>query len=162
MTAVLDIKNRQRKRRLNLQLLQRICRHLISGILKRPEFELRIVILAAAPMADLNWTHLRHEGPTDVITFDYSDALLPDLVSGEIYVCLPVAEQQARVFRTSWQCELVRYIVHGLLHLLGYDDHAARDRRRMKQAENKIMRNLPHLFPLARLSGPGTTRSSRA
>jgi probable rRNA maturation factor len=49
---------------------------------------------------------------------------------GEIFICPEVAATQAREFRTSWQEEIVRYCVHGLLHLRGYDDVRAADRRK--------------------------------
>jgi probable rRNA maturation factor len=59
---------------------------------------------------------------------------------------------QARRFRTSWPAELVRYLVHGVLHLRGFDDHTAADRRRMKTEENRLLRLLAGRFPLSQLA----------
>ena len=62
---------------------------------------------------------------------------------------------QAREFRTSWQSELARYVIHGVLHLRGYDDIRAADRRKMKREENRLLKEIARLFPLKELGrGP--------
>lgn len=100
-----------------------------------------LVALGASQMATVNGTHLNHSGPTDVITFDYSDANVSSAtLAGEILVCPEVAAQQARAFRTSTGLELIRYIVHGFLHLCGYDDRETEARRAMKRTENRLVR----------------------
>jgi ssRNA-specific RNase YbeY (16S rRNA maturation enzyme) len=58
---------------------------------------------------------------------------------------------QARKFRTTWQMELSRYLVHGLLHLCGYNDQQPQARRRMKTMENRLVRRLANEFPLSSL-----------
>ena len=58
---------------------------------------------------------------------------------------------QARRFGTSWQEELVRYVVHGMLHLLGYDDRTAPLRKRMKRVEDKLMTQISERVPFRRL-----------
>ena len=73
---------------------------------------------------------------------------------GEIFICLDEAVSQARRFRTTWQSELVRYVVHGVLHLLGYDDAASRARRRMKKAEDTLLHLLAREFDLYNLGLP--------
>jgi len=59
---------------------------------------------------------------------------------------------QAKEFKSSWQAEVVRYVVHGVLHLLGYDDLKPALRRRMKREENRLMRLLEREFTFARLA----------
>ena len=76
---------------------------------------------------------------------------------GEIFVCIDEAESQARRFGTTWQSELVRYIVHGVLHLLGHDDQDSRARRRMKKAEGTLLRSLARQFAIRSLAAPGRT-----
>jgi rRNA maturation RNase YbeY len=71
---------------------------------------------------------------------------------GEIFVCMDEAVAQARRFRTSWQSELVRYIVHGILHLRGFDDRRAAPRARMKREENRLVRELAARFDFAAIS----------
>ena len=71
---------------------------------------------------------------------------------GEIFVCVDEAVLQARKFGTSWQSEIVRYIVHGVLHLLGFDDSSAGARRKMKREENRLVaRTFPPIFTRATL-----------
>lgn len=154
---LLALQNRQRVRRLHLPLFRRIIRSALVDLLNKPEFNLAIYIVAAPEMTRLNETHLGHQGSTDVITFDYRGPGQPELLHGEIFVCIDEALLQARRFRTTWQSELVRYAVHGILHLCDFDDHSASDRRKMKQAENRLVRSLTAQFSLSRLApGPGT------
>jgi rRNA maturation RNase YbeY len=77
------------------------------------------------------------------------------LVHGELFVCLDEAVGQCRRFNTFWQSELVRYIVHGILHLLGYDDRQPAARRQMKREEDRRLTQLAERFPFRRL---GKTR----
>jgi rRNA maturation RNase YbeY len=70
---------------------------------------------------------------------------------GEIFICVNEAILQARKFDTSWQSEVVRYIIHGVLHLLGFDDSTAGTRRKMKLEENRRLREMTRRFPLSKL-----------
>jgi rRNA maturation RNase YbeY len=128
-------------RGLNLPLLRRITKALSGQFFPKQSRDLTTYFVGAKKMASLNAKFLGHEGPTDVITFDYGDD------GGEIFICLEVALAQAKEFDTTPQMELVRYLVHGLLHLKGYDDHTARDRARMKRAEGKWVRWVVAEFP---------------
>ena len=65
-----------------------------------------------------------------------------------------MAVKQAKEFQSSWQSEVVRYVVHGVLHLLGYDDLQPALRRRMKREENRLVRRLAKRFALAQLARP--------
>ena len=73
------------------------------------------------------------------------------LVHGELFVCLDEAVGQCRRFNTFWQSELVRYVVHGILHLLGYDDPQPAARRQMKREEDRLLTLLAQRFPFRRL-----------
>jgi probable rRNA maturation factor len=163
------IANRQRVRKINRRLLKKITAALLAE-LKIQEAELEICLVAASEMIRLNETFLKHEGSTDVITFDYgfgvppsggkfskksarANRLKPELQTllGEIFICVDEAVLQARKFGTSWQSEVVRYLVHGVLHLLGFDDSHAGTRRKMKREENRRLREMTSRFPLSKL-----------
>jgi rRNA maturation RNase YbeY len=75
-------------------------------------------------------------------------------IHGEIFLCLDEAVAQARQFGTDWQSELARYLLHGLLHLHGFDDLTPHARRRMKRQENRLLRLAQRQFPLRRLARP--------
>jgi probable rRNA maturation factor len=106
-------------------------------------------------MARINQTFLQHEGSTDVITFDYAENPTSQgrTLHGEIFICIDDAIAQARQFRTSWQAELARYVIHGVLHLRGLDDIRAADRRKMKREENRLLKEVARRFPLSKLGG---------
>jgi probable rRNA maturation factor len=149
------VTNRQRTRKINLRLLKEIAGHLLAK-LKIENAELGIIFVAAPEMISLNETFLQHEGSTDVITFDYAEKRKAESgkrksVHGELFVCVDEAVSQAMRFKTNWQSEVVRYVVHGVLHLLGHDDSRPAARRRMKRAENRLLSRLSRRFSLAQL-----------
>jgi probable rRNA maturation factor len=71
---------------------------------------------------------------------------------GELFICLEVAVAQARGFRTNWQTELARYVVHGVLHLRGFDDLQPAKRRKMKREEDRLLGQLSRRFDLKQLA----------
>lgn len=80
--------------------------------------EISVTFLAAEAMAVLNEAHLRRPGPTDVIAFNLAK---PDAPLGDIYICPDVARESALEFGVELEEELLRLVVHGVLHVLGYD-----------------------------------------
>ena len=117
---------------------------------------LGVFLVDEAEMARTNWEHLGHEGPTDVITLDFGgqtgDAPRPGPLLGEIFICPVVAEAFAREHGTTWSEEVARYLIHGILHLRGYDDRNAIPRKRMKREEERLVRAAAACFPLSRLA----------
>ena len=147
MSLDLTIQNRQRTRAINSRQLRQVTAALLNDLLEVQQAELGITLVAAPEMTQLNERFLQHEGSTDVITFDYREPEsrnreLGTVIRGEVFICIDEAIVQARRFRTTWQAEVVRYIIHGVLHLLGQDDQGAADRREMKREENRLLRAL--------------------
>ncbi len=161
----LTISNRQRTRPINVRQLRQIIRVLLEDLLRLDQVELGISFVGAAEMTRVNETFLQHPGSTDVITFDYLDARPPSTnfkpasVHGDLFICVDEAIAQARRFRTTWQSELIRYVIHGLLHLLGHDDHGVVARRQMKRVEGRLLQQLSDRFPLSRLGRKPRLRS---
>jgi probable rRNA maturation factor len=166
MSLELTIRNRQRTRAIDVRLLRRIVSELLGVLLELKKAELGITLVAAPEMTRINWQFLQHEGSTDVITFDHTEAQISrrkssvarEEINGELFICLDDAVAQARRFRTSWPAELVRYIVHGVLHLCGHDDHQVAARRRMKREENRLVRALGAKFAFRVLARPTTVQ----
>src|SRR5437763_1092786 len=92
--------------------------------------EVFIWLISDARMALLHRKFLGQSGPTDVLTFQH----------GEIFISVQTARRHARTFSNSLMCELNLYIVHGLLHLHGFDDQTTADARKMKTAQEKVLR----------------------
>jgi probable rRNA maturation factor len=147
-----SVHNRQRARKLDTRLLRVITRWLLSDALQVQTFDLAVYVVGPDEMTHLNETFLKHQGSTDVLTFDYSEETEPTAVLGEIFVCAEEAMIQSVRFRTDWRSELVRYVVHGTLHLLGYDDHRVAPRRKMKRVENLTLKRVARRFDLKKLS----------
>jgi probable rRNA maturation factor len=175
MTRVLAIRNRQRTRAVDSRLLRRFVAWLLHELIGVTEYEFGIHLVGAAEMARVNQQFLQHSGSTDVITFDHGStaarapAASPareavravsgrrvGMLHGELWVSVDDAVGHARRFGTSWQREIVRYIVHGLLHLEGYDDRTAVVRRVMKREENRIVAALERQFAIRNLARKGT------
>jgi probable rRNA maturation factor len=152
----LILRNRQRARALNLTAFREFTRTLLEDELQLDGYALGIEFVGAKTMAEINWRYLQHEGPTDIITFDHgADAGDGLELHGELFICVPVAEEQAAEFGTRWFEELARYVIHGVLHLRGYDDLQPAPRRVMKREEGRLLKRLGRRFPLSRLGrGP--------
>lgn len=150
MSNHLLIKNRQRAIPLDTRLLRSITKTVLTEFLTIEDYDLVVFIVRAPEMARLNEKFLGHEGSTDVITFDYGDS--PQYVHGELFICIDDAKKQARQFRTTWPSELVRYLIHGILHLRGFDDLRPAARRKMKREENRLLKKVERLFPLRKLA----------
>jgi probable rRNA maturation factor len=152
----LTFTNRQRTKPINRRLLRKITQTAL-GELGVKDWNLTFYLVGARKMAEINEGHMHHDGPTDVITFDYCDATprkVGRVLLGEIFICVDVAVTQAREFHTTWQSEVVRYVVHALLHLCGYDDLKPAARREMKRRENSLVRKLERQFQFAQVSRP--------
>jgi probable rRNA maturation factor len=157
----LTVRRLRLRQRVNVAALRRLLRR----ALREPVFgrlpgtptrakvhhQLGFYLVDATTMARLNETHLGHSGPTDVITLDYGPPPVTDpgtrWLCGEVFICVDVARRQARHFRTSSPAEVVRYALHGLLHLAGFDDQTPAARRLMKQEEDRLVATL---LPAAR------------
>jgi probable rRNA maturation factor len=148
--GLLVLRNRQRKQPLHGQMLRRVVLALLEELLHQERYNLGVYFVGAGEITRINEKFLRHQGPTDVIAFDYAEPGQSGSLHGDIFVCVDEALVQAPRFRVSWQTELVRYVVHGVLHLRGYDDHETKDRHEMKGAEARLLRRLADRFDLGR------------
>ena len=90
----------------------------------------------------VNRQFLSHDYYTDIITFDYSHK---NRVGGDIFISLDTVRSNARERNISYQEELYRVIVHGLLHLCGIDDKGPGEREIMEQNENKALETLNNI-----------------
>jgi probable rRNA maturation factor len=99
--------------------------------------EVEIAIVGDGEMKVLNRRYHHVEGTTDVLSFDLSEPAGP--LCAEIVVCADEAVRQAQRRRCRPQQELLLYVTHGLLHLLGYDDSTAGKARRMTKRQDELL-----------------------
>ncbi len=152
MTKEISLFNRQKKFKIYFRKVRPLVGHLLGDCLKLSEWNLSIVFLGPKSITKWNEEHLQHKGPADILTYDYSNNpndLTPlNSITGELLICPQVAFEISQKYGKSWPNELSRYMVHGILHLLGYDDINPKDRKIMKRAENKWMKHLETQFDL--------------
>ena len=115
-----------------------------SAVLKgeRRRAHVLVTFLGLTRMRALNHEHLGHDRPTDVISFALPT---PDgRLVGDIYICRSVAATQARTHRVPVRQELIRLVVHGTLHVLGYEhpEGGARTRSPMWLRQERYVRKL--------------------
>ncbi len=115
---------------------------------------INVVLLDDARISELHRDFMGEPGATDVITFDLRDAPEQRAIEGEIVISVETARRQARRYRAETGRELLRYVIHGVLHLLGYDDNVPAGRRRMRREENRVLNLLGEPRPRRR-SGRG-------
>lgn len=101
---------------------------------------LQIIFINNREILELNKKHLSHDYTTDIITFDYSKNI--ELLDAEIYISLDEALLNSKKYKVNFEQELSRLVIHGILHLTGYDDKKVADKKNMKRMENRLLSNI--------------------
>ena len=119
---------------------KRAIHSLISSL--KSEFNLSLSFLSinfisSTELRRINKKYLKHDYFTDIITFNYSKKI--NEIDGEILISFEDARLNAKKYKTKYDKEIRRLIVHGLLHLLNYNDNNKKNRTLMKQMENKLI-----------------------
>jgi probable rRNA maturation factor len=137
----ISVRNLQRKISINVAELEKFASNAVQQALqlqKRKRTDLRkmrevfVWLISDRRMTLLHRKFLGQTGPTDVLTFH----------DGEIFISVETARRYAREFGNSLTSEIKLDIVHGLLHLHGFDDRTPADSRRMKNTQEKILRSM--------------------
>lgn len=134
----ISVFNRQRKVKLDRMALEEFARRALvacahergTGLARLPQVD--VVFVSDRRMSELHRRFMQIAGPTDVITFQH----------GEVFISVETAERQAKTHRTSVLYELRLYLVHGLLHLHGFDDREENDRAVMAALQERIVASL--------------------
>lgn len=95
--------------------------------------DISIIFCSDRYILDVNMKYLQHDYFTDIITFDYCEG---DRISGDLFISIDSVRENALHYGTEFENELDRVMVHGVLHLLGYDDHSPEDIAVMREKEN--------------------------
>ena len=95
--------------------------------------DLSIVFCSDNYILDMNIKYLQHDFFTDIITFDYCEG---EKISGDLFISVDSVRENALLYGATFEEELNRVMVHGVLHLIGYDDHTKAEQKTMREKEN--------------------------
>lgn len=131
MKTVIFTRNRQRRLRVDRSELTRVAAVALAQVGSALD-TLGIILVNDTQIAGYNERFHHRTGPTDILTFGYEGL-------GELIISTEQAIANARRFRTTPARELALYVIHGILHLHGYDDCTPTQRRRMRVAERRFL-----------------------
>lgn len=115
------------------RLLTRKWLKTVAGSEIRKLGDINIIFCSDNYILDVNMKYLQHDYFTDIITFDYCEG---DILSGDLFISIDSVRENSEFYGTEFHEELNRVIVHGVLHLIGYDDHTEKDIAQMRSKEN--------------------------
>lgn len=95
--------------------------------------DINIIFCSDNYILDINQQYLGHDYFTDIITFDYCEV---DRLSGDLFISVDSVRENAMEFNQTFERELDRVMVHGILHLIGYDDHTKVQQKEMRAKED--------------------------
>jgi rRNA maturation RNase YbeY len=101
--------------------------------MKKEEGDINYIFCDDAYLLKLNQEYLNHDTLTDIISFDYSDT---DLISGDIFISVERVRENAKEFNVSFEKELQRVLIHGILHFAGFNDKTKAEKEEMRFQEN--------------------------
>ena len=133
----IEITNHQRIKRINLKLLKSYIKK-IFALLNIPSKRVSFLFCDNTFIKKLNKKYFRKLIPTDVIAFPLSDNLDPGYL-GEVVVSVQKAVETSVNFNHNWQTELILYLIHGVLHLVGYDDETKKGSKLMDKKQQVIL-----------------------
>lgn len=106
---------------------------MVAGSEIRKIGDINVIFCSDNYILDVNMKYLQHDYFTDIITFDYCEG---KVLSGDLFISVDSVRENSIEFGTDFEEELHRVIVHGVLHLIGYDDHTEEDKKVMRHKEN--------------------------
>lgn len=95
-----------------------------------------VIFCSDGYLLGMNRQYLGHDYYTDIITFDYCEG---PVISGDLFISVDTVRENALFYGEQYDREMHRVIVHGVLHLIGYDDHTDKDRKQMRSKENEAL-----------------------
>ena len=142
MREKIDIQNLQNIAKIDKNKILE-CADYVLKAMGEDDAELSLVLVNDMYIRNLNWKYRRNDSATDVLAFPMRDSRgLSGSVLGDVVISVETAKREAGKRKKDLQEEMDLYFVHGILHLLGYDDEKIRKRKKMKQKEKELMESL--------------------
>jgi rRNA maturation RNase YbeY len=108
----------------------------VAAVYGKKVGEIAYIFVDDEKILDVNRQYLQHDYYTDIITFDYCEG---DVISGDLFISLDTVRSNAELVGATYEHELNRVIIHGILHLCGIDDKGPGEREIMEAAENRAL-----------------------
>lgn len=126
------------------QLIKRVIETVLRSEKIQDRGEISVVFVGHQKIRQLHRSFLKDSTTTDVITFPYKQEphAVKDAPFGDIYICLPQAHLNAKEYNQSIKTELIRLIIHGVLHLLGYTDHKPKEKKTMWAKQEMLLKKI--------------------
>lgn len=140
MPAKFEIINQQKIKRISLVRVRR-CLTEIFSLLAVSHKRISLVFCDNQAIIELNRKYFKKSIPTDVIAFPLQDEFV-DGYLGEVVVSIEQAVAVAQIYGNTWQEEFILYVIHGVLHLLGYKDKTLSQRKQMEKLQKEIMQQI--------------------
>jgi len=121
----------------NIKVEKKIIHSLVTSLSSKLSFKLEtlsINFVDADYLLNINKDYLNHNFNTDIITFNYSGS--NSLLDGELFISVDEAINNSLKFNVTLDSEIIRLVIHGILHLLGFDDEETSKKRKMKKEED--------------------------
>lgn len=109
----------------------------IINLHHRETGDVSIILTNKKDLLALNKKHLQHDFHTDIITFNYNEA---NIISGDLFISIDRIKENAKTFNVPAKHELLRVIIHGILHLLGYNDATEKEKKEIRKKEDEAIR----------------------
>ena len=149
-----DIRDDQKIFALNRRALRAFLKEAIRFLLPGKTCRLSIAFVEDGAIARLNARYLGENCPTDVLAFPMQEgrSLSGDIaLLGDVVISTQTARQNAKRFRSPFEAEVALYLVHGLLHLLGYRDKTSSQKQKMRRKEREVLRRCGRVVSPKRL-----------
>ena len=135
----IQIKNLQKALKIRRTSLKAIVQEIAHFLDLDRESTLSLVIVDDARIRDINNRYFHKNQPTDVICFNLKDKFDPCATFGEIIISTQAAIENSKLFSTKIQDEFTLYLIHGLLHLVGFKDKTTLQKKKMQKKEKIIL-----------------------
>ncbi|MCK9280311.1 MAG: rRNA maturation RNase YbeY [Melioribacteraceae bacterium] len=115
---------------------------IITKELSIKKYHLACSFMSQEAILGINKTHLGHDYYTDIITFNYGNE--NGKLEAEFYISPEEAENNSKRFKVKLKSELIRLIIHGILHCIGFNDKTNNEKKEMRMKENELINIIPN------------------
>ena len=127
------------KEQIDLKINEESISNWIDISIKKLKFEagdISVIFCSDDYLKQININYLNHDYYTDIITFDYSDK---NIISGDLFISIDRVRENADINNENFNREICRVIIHGILHLCGYNDKTSKEKEKMRKLEDVFL-----------------------